>query len=318
MNTETAEHRAFRLKADVLKSLSGRSNGPGLSRALGHFGAIAVTSTLLWQWRDSLWAIPLIALQGYLLAFLFTAEHETAHHTAFRSRFLNYIVGHLSGLVILLPYEYYRVFHWDHHRYTQDHDRDPELQLRVPSDRLGVILFWSGLPIWINRVKLLLKHGVMGRVTVPWVPEDKKALIVREARLYVLAYACIILLSIATGSMAALMLWVLPVMVGQWFLRPYQLAEHTGCDHGKNMLHNSRTTYTNAFVRYFAWNMPYHAEHHAYPAVPFHALPQLHAHTKPHIKHTGDGYVNATAGVVKNLRQGARDARAASASTSPR
>ena len=24
------------------------------------------------------------------------------------------------------------------------------------------------------------------------------------------------------------------------------------------------------------WNMPYHAEHHAYPSVPFHALPQLH------------------------------------------
>ena len=312
------EARAFRLKADILKSLSARTNGPGLRRALGHFGAIALVSTLLWQLRGSFWVIPLIGLQGYLLAFLFTAEHETAHHTAFRSRFLNYIVGHLSGLIILLPYEYYRAFHWDHHRYTQDHDRDPELQLRVPSDRLGVVLFWSGLPIWVNRVKLLWRHGVLGSVNVPWVSDDKKALIVREARFYVLAYLGILLASIATGSPAALLLWIVPVIVGQWFLRPYQLAEHTGCDHSKNMLHNSRTTYTNAFVRYFAWNMPYHAEHHAYPAVPFHALPQLHTHTKVHIKYKGDGYVTATAGVVKKLRQGARDARNAAESSCSR
>jgi len=55
------------------------------------------------------------------------------------------------------------------------------------------------------------------------------------------------------------------------------LAEHTGCAQAPNMLENTRTTYTNAFVHFFAWNMPHHAEHHAYPAVPFHALPKLGA-----------------------------------------
>ena len=24
------------------------------------------------------------------------------------------------------------------------------------------------------------------------------------------------------------------------------------------------------------WNMPYHAEHHAYPEIPFYSLPKLH------------------------------------------
>jgi len=279
MSTTTSDtaRPSPRLRADVLKALSVRTNGAGIRRAIGHFGAIAITGALLWNLRDTLWAIPLVVLQGYLLAFLFNAEHETAHHTAFRSRPLNYLVGHLSGLVILLPYEYYRAFHWDHHRYTQDKERDPELQLAVPSGRVSVILFWSGLPIWINRVKLLLRHGLLGDVTAPWVPEDKKPLIVREARLYLLAYAALIAASVAAASTLLLWLWVLPVIIGQWFLRPYQLAEHTGCDNTSNMLHNTRTTFTNTFVHFFAWNMPYHAEHHANPAVPFHALPQANA-----------------------------------------
>jgi len=298
---------SFKLKADVLKALAVRRNGPALRRTVGHFGAIALTSVLLWSLRHTGWAVALIAVQGYLLAFLFTAEHETAHQTAFRTRWLNYLVGHVSGLMILLPYEYYRAFHWDHHRYTQDPARDPELQLTVPRGRWGVLLFWSGLPIWWGRLTLLVRHGLLGRVNVPWVPETKKPLIVREARGYLLAYATIASASVATGSTAALWLWITPVIVGQWFLRPYQLAEHTGCDHSRNMLANSRTTYTNAFIRYFAWNMPYHAEHHAYPAVPFHALPDLHAHTKPHVKHTENGYLAATATVVRRLRQGARD-----------
>lgn len=32
----------------------------------------------------------------------------------------------------------------------------------------------------------------------------------------------------------------------------------------------ARATLTLSLVRLFAWNMPYHAEHHTYPAVPFH------------------------------------------------
>ena len=38
---------------------------------------------------------------------------------------------------------------------------------------------------------------------------------------------------------------------------------------------NSRTTRSNALVRAALWNMNWHTEHHAFPAVPFHALPEL-------------------------------------------
>ena len=295
----------FRLKADVLLPLSAKSDAAAARHAIGHGGAILLSGSALWVLLDTLWAVPLTLLHGTLVAFLFTALHETAHQTAFRTRAWNHLIGHLSAFAILLPYEYYRVFHWDHHRYTQDPARDPELSFALPASRLGLLWYVAGPPVWYGRIRMLVVHGLAGRVSEPWVASDKRALIVREARCYLLGYAAVAAVSIAVQSLAAVWLWLLPVVAGQWLLRPYLLSEHTGCAHTANMLENTRTTYTHAVVRYIAWNMPYHAEHHAYPAVPFHALPRLNALLVPHIVHTENGYRASFAAVRRHLLRGA-------------
>src|SRR5215204_193873 len=118
------------LTSAALRELSARSNLPGAVRAVSHYGAIGIFGTLIWLVSSTygiVWALPLIVVHGYFVAFLFMVVHETAHKTAFRSRALNLVFGHLSSFAIGLPYEYYCLFHWDHHRYTQDPDRDPEL-----------------------------------------------------------------------------------------------------------------------------------------------------------------------------------------------
>ena len=84
--------------------------------------------------------------------------------------------------------------------------------------------------------------------------------------------------------------WMLPLALGQPFLRAYLLAEHGLCPPVANMFENTRTTITTRLVRFLAWNMPYHAEHHAFPTVPFHQLPALHELTKQHLRTTSDGY----------------------------
>jgi len=45
-------------------------------------------------------------------------------------------------------------------------------------------------------------------------------------------------------------------------------------------------------VKFIMWNMPYHAEHHAFPAVPFHALPQLHKSIESEIINKQDGIIS--------------------------
>ncbi|MGR4001096.1 MAG: fatty acid desaturase, partial [Alphaproteobacteria bacterium] len=50
------------------------------------------------------------------------------------------------------------------------------------------------------------------------------------------------------------------------------------------------TTLSNPVVRFLAWNMPYHTEHHIYPTVPFHHLPKLHRLLSPHLVNREHGY----------------------------
>lgn len=292
---------AFRLKAAELLPLSARLDSPAVLQACGHLGAIVLGGAALWFARGSWWAVPLTVLQGYFIAFLFNVLHETAHQTAFKTRAFNYLMGHIAGFAIGLPYEYYRVFHWDHHRYTQDPRRDPELSVPPPPTGPGLVWYWSGIPTWISRAKMLWAHGVRGVVKERWVAENKRPLIAREARWYLLGYAGVIVVSVLAQSMAPVWLWLLPVAVGQWLLRPYLLSEHTGCAYSPDMLENTRTTYTNAVVRFFAWNMPFHAEHHAYPAVPFHALPRLNTLLAGHIVNAEQGYPASTAAALRFL-----------------
>jgi fatty acid desaturase len=64
------------------------------------------------------------------------------------------------------------------------------------------------------------------------------------------------------------------------------------------MLANSRTTLTNAAVRFIAWNMPYHAEHHAFPSLPFHALPAAHRLLRDDLKVVSPGYFDVQRGIL--------------------
>lgn len=282
----------------MLRELSARSNLQGALRTSSHYAAILLTGVLIAlvvARFGVVWALPLIAAQSFFIAFLFMPVHETAHRTAFESRALNIAVGYLSGFLIALPYQYYTLFHWEHHRHTQDPDRDPELIVGPkPRNETQLAIAYSGLRQLGGRVLLMLRHALTGRVTVPWIPAGRRATIVREARLFVAGYALLLAASLLLHSAMLLWVWVLPLLLGQMILRPYLYAEHTGCDTTRSAFENTRTTYTIAFVHWFAWNMPYHVEHHAYPSVPFHALPQLNRIVDGEIVHRGRGYVAVT------------------------
>ena len=292
--THDADVRLKPLSPVVLRELSAKSNFAGAIRTASHYGMILIVATLVGLVSSRyglLWALPLVAVQGYFVAFLFMVVHETAHKTAFRSRAINVAVGNLSAFAIGLPYEYYCLFHWDHHRYTQDPDKDPELILgQKPASDTQLAIAYTGLLQMLTRVRLMLRHALSGKVTVPWIPENKRAGIVREARLYLAFYLILLIASLAAHSAILFWVWIAPVLAGQLILRPYLYAEHTGCEQTRSAFENTRTTMTGTIMKWFAWNMPYHVEHHAYPTVPFHALPKLNAIVDGHIVFRGRNY----------------------------
>jgi fatty acid desaturase len=286
----------------ALRSLAARSDRRGLLQLTGHMGALAVTGMLMAQTWGSLWLAPVMLLHGILLAFLFAPLHETIHRTAFRRRWLNDATAWLCGLSVALPPDYFRAFHFSHHRHTQDPAHDPELAVPKPDSRWAYVRHVSGMPYWRSRLVTMLRHA-SGQVDEPFIDTRLRPRIVREARLYLAVYAVVLILPVAAGSPAVLVAWLVPALIGQPFLRCYLLAEHTGCPMVADMLENTRTTRSLAVVRRLAWNMPYHAEHHAYPSLPFHALPAAHRLLKDRIAIQAPGYVAVNREILEGLRE---------------
>jgi fatty acid desaturase len=266
------------------------SDRAGLRHLAGHLGLLITTGTLVTLARGSLLLVPSLVLHGVVLVFLFAPLHESLHRTAFRSRALNDAVAWLAGLVLLLPPNWFRAFHFAHHRYTQIEGRDPELEVKRVETWPDYLIHLSGWRYWRGMARLLARNA-LGRIAAPYVPQSLEPRLVREARVMLAVYAVVVLLSVAFRSDAALLYWILPVVLGQPFLRGYLLAEHTGLPFVEDFWENTRTTLTGAPVRFLAWNMPFHAEHHAYPGVPFHALPELHAREQAKLKAVSPGYV---------------------------
>ena len=285
---ETAPAGPAARKAE-LRALAARSDRKGLVRLAGHLALLAATGALV-IWSRGGWALaPALLAHGIVLIFLFAPLHETIHRTAFRRRALNDAVARAAGFLLVLPADYFRAFHLQHHRFTQDRRRDPELSAPPLDSRAAYLWHVCGLPYWRERFATTGRHA-RGRVTEDFVATGLRAGIVREARLHLAGYALIAAASLAAGSTLLLWLWVVPALLGQPFLRLYLLAEHSGCPEVADMLANSRTTLTNPLVRALCWNMNLHSAHHAYPAVPFHALPAADALLAPQIVRRSPGY----------------------------
>ncbi len=298
-----------RLPRETIRGLSQRSDARGALQLALHAGLLAATGSLVWASREHAWLAATLVLHGVVLCFLFCALHECIHRTAFASRPLDDAVAWVCGALLVLPPEYFRLFHFAHHRFTQNPARDPELTTPPPATPAAYWWRVSGLPYWRERLQTTLRHALTGRVTEPFVPAARAAPVVREARILWTCYLAIAAISLYLQSAAALIYWVLPALLGQPFLRLFLLAEHSGCAFNDDMLANTRTTCTKAALLLLTWRMPYHAEHHSFPSVPFHALARVSALLPADKRVTAPGYLAVHRSLLHGLRASAASLR---------
>ena len=277
------------LSSEDRKMLMVRSDWAGLAQLVGHLGLIAV---MIWLnvILSGAWQILAMTGQGIAMVFLFTAMHECSHATAFRSRWMNQAVGLFAGAVLVIGPRWFFYFHQDHHKFTQDPVRDPELAAPKPASAAAYLWYLTGLPFWVSNLRVLVGNA-LGRRDDAYVPSIVRQAVFAEARWMLVVYAVVIPAFVHQGWFVTYIL--VPLLLGQPFLRAYLLAEHAGCEQGSgNMLTNTRTLLTAAPVRFLAWNMPYHTEHHSFPAVPFHRLPHLHRLMRNDVANLDPGYLS--------------------------
>ncbi len=303
-NAETIDHKQMlaSLSSAERQELSKKSDLSGLVFLGSHIAAISATA--IWILTGAVgWQFALV-FHGIQLVFLFTLLHETVHDTPFESKRLNRLVGWLCALIIFLPPTWFRYFHLAHHRYTNDPQNDPELQGGKVQSWSSYLWTVTGLPVWWFHASTIFRNAA-GNAKYAFLPEGAREKIKLEARAMIAFYFALFVFAVLLGWLNLLvMLWLLPSLLGQPFLRLYLMAEHTNCPHSKNMFENTRTIFTIPPIRWLAWNMPFHAEHHAMPTVPFHKLPELHAVVNEHLRTTENGYTRFHFKTVQTFGRG--------------
>ena len=278
-----------------LRQLMQRADRPAWLFLLGHTAFLTLTGYLVWSAWGTAWIVPAMLLHGLGIVHLFSAQHEFAHRTAFRTRELNDLFGSLFGTLIMLPHFNFRWEHTDHHTYTQNTELDPQLISQPKS--LGAYLFYlSTIPYWIGFLRPFVRHlfGKFSAAERRFTPTTEQWKVILEARAMFAAYVTAAIVSVALHTGALLYFWLLPRLLAEPFMRFVRMTEHVGRPvNDPNLLSNSRTCLVWPPVRWLAWNMPFHAEHHLSPGVPFHALPALHRELRHVGRRVAAGYLDA-------------------------
>ena len=291
------------LSGEELRTLSAPSDARGLAQLVLHLALLALSVSLVA--KAGPWTLlPAMLLLGIVQAALFAPIHETMHMTAFASPWLNRTVGWFCACPSLLNWHFYTYFHLAHHRHTQDPEHDPELAaLPTPTTLNGYVWRVGGAPYWYARLRVL-RDGLRGDMSAySFLTPRTAPRVIRSLRLMAaFVCGCAAILVATVGWWAPLLFWIGPQLLGQPFLRLYLLAEHTHCTLDNNGLTNTRTTLTNIVMRLLMWNMPFHTEHHLYPAIPFHRLSAAHALIRERLGELQNGYTRWHVGFVRSFR----------------
>ena len=276
----------------MLRTLARKSDAISALWLAGHLALIGAAGCLVVMARPTPLVWPAMAALGVPLMAMFAPLHETTHRTVFRSVFANKLLGWFAGLLLVLPPEWFRLFHMAHHRHTQDPEHDPELAGGRPRTRGQYLWRLTGAPYWIAGIRVLVA-AASGRAAAEFIPPHRQRPVIAEARCYLAVYAALAAGSLALRSDWLLWLYVIPALIGQPVLRAFLMAEHGGLPLVPDRRASTRTTLSVGAVRLLFWNANYHAEHHIAAGVPFHALPRLHRLLIGDLQAVAPGYAAA-------------------------
>ncbi len=263
-----------------MKRLMKRSDGPAIRDTFVLVGAMvlfASAGVALWP---SVWSAPFWLAYGVLYGSASDSRwHECGHGTAFRTPWMNDAVYHVASFCIVRNPITWRWSHARHHTDTIIVGRDPEIVAMRPPDLFRVATNFFGVFDAVEGWSRMLLNasGRLSPEEETFVPTSERPKVVRVARLWTLVYATTIGLAVALQSVLPLMIVGLPRLYGAWHHVMTGVLQHAGLaedvlDHRLN----SRTVYLNPVSRFVYWNMNYHVEHHMFPMVPYHRLPELH------------------------------------------
>jgi len=294
-----------------MKELMKRTDGPATRDTILWIGLMLLTGGLgAWFWGS--WVcVPFFLVYGVLYGSGGDSRwHECGHGTAFKTQWKNDAVYQLACFLMIRNPVVWRWSHSRHHTDTIIIGRDPEIIAMRPPAMIKVGLNFFGIVDAAQALAAMARYAA-GNLTVEekdFIPENERGKAAGVARVWMAIYAATLAASLWTHSILPLMLIGLPRFYGAWHHVLTGLTQHVGLaedvlDHRLNC----RTVYMNPFSRFVYWNMNYHVEHHMFPMVPYHALPELHKEMMSDCAKPYSGFIEAYREIIPTLLRQLRD-----------
>jgi fatty acid desaturase len=263
-----------------MRELMKRSDGPATRDTLVWIGSMVITAAIgIYLW-PSLWCAPIFFVYGILYGSGGDSRwHECGHGTAFKTQWKNEAIYQLACFMMIRNPVVWRWSHSRHHTDTIVVGRDPEIITMRPPEMIKLALNMFGILDVPQSLGTMLRYarGSLNDQERDFIPDMERIKVYNTARIWTSIYALVIMACFYMNSLLPLMIVGLPRMYGAWHHILTGITQHIGLaedvlDHRQNC----RTVYLNPFSRFVYWNMNYHVEHHMFPMVPYHALPELH------------------------------------------
>lgn len=268
----------------TMRRLLERRNGPAIRDTIIWFTLIIGMAVLTWWLWPSWWAVlPYLAYAALYASTSDSRWHESGHGTAFRTDWMNNALYEVASFMVLRESVIWRWSHTRHHSDTQIVGRDPEIAVPRPPNLRGMLMTIFAITLYPAYFKAIFRHafGRMSDAEKTFIPESEFQRVYFRARIYVVIYLSVVVTAVASRSVLPVLLIGGPHLFGTWLMLFYGWTQHAGL--AENVLDhrlNCRTVYMNPINRFLYWNMNYHVEHHMFPLVPYHRLPELHAAVK--------------------------------------
>ena len=277
----------------TLKAIAARSDRPGLIYLAQWAASLALTGALVQGSLGTVWMWPAMFLHGVFLTVpTYSFSHETAHGTAFRSRALNEAVLWVTSFIYMEEPLHRRYTHTNHHTHTWHVGKDSQMPFDTPMGLGGWIAEITGFGLlrfhmvvfW--RLATRRYTDMMKTVT----PEREFPRMTRNARIMLALYAAVALAPFA-GIWQPVWFLAIPRILGAPAMLLFTLIQHVELqENSPSILESTRSFRTNRLGRFLYMNMNNHVEHHLYPQVPFHALPDLAAAVKDQVPEPDPGF----------------------------
>lgn len=232
--------------------------------AAGVAGVIVLQGQPLVQWLIG-------AVLGSQLHALTILQHDCGHRSAFRSATANLWTGRVLAWFIVMPFTTFTELHRRHHGFTGDNRHDPDEWFYAGGARQLFLRECLFVPrfIWLSLTRL---------------GADVRRRAAAELAFNLLTHSALIAALAVAGAFEVLTFaYLLPMawlaLVFNPISRGYEHYPMAGLAHDdprRTDLRFNTITVPSRLIG-LAWaNIGFHVEHHMYPRVPFHRLPQLH------------------------------------------